>query len=185
MKSHSLAEFNTPQVHWFISACFLWCSSLDRKLICPSFFSVVITQGWLSHSYPVFRLLFQRCKLCIWDSCTACVFLLHMPSRWCCLFNIHLQMDLESKALMPSHGGDRLSYQQDPRPHFGVARSSRSTSFPLWDREGHSEIKREADEDDMNSISNCPHCHLGLPLDTLRWHAVNTRTLFKGNFDLE
>lgn len=80
---------------------------------------------------------------------------------------------------MPPHGGDRFSYQQDPRPHFGVAHSSRSTSFPLWGSEGHREMKREADEDDMNPISNCPHCHLGLRLDTLRWHAVNTKTLFK------
>ncbi|KAK2823503.1 hypothetical protein Q7C36_020103 [Tachysurus vachellii] len=80
-------------------------------------------------------------------------------------------MDLENSALMPSHGGAHLSYQQDPRPHFGVAHSSRSTSFPLWGKEGHREIKREADEDDINSISNCPYCHLGLPLDTLRWHA--------------
>lgn len=80
---------------------------------------------------------------------------------------------------MPPHGGDHFSYQQDPRPHFGVARSSRSTSFPLWDSEGHREMKRETDEDDMNPISNCPHCHLGLPLNTLRWHEVNTKTLFK------
>lgn len=37
---------------------FLWCSSLDRKLICPSAFSVAIIQGWVSHSSPDFRLLF-------------------------------------------------------------------------------------------------------------------------------
>ncbi|KAF5904835.1 neurosecretory protein VGF-like [Clarias magur] len=87
------------------------------------------------------------------------------------------QMELESKALMPPYGGDRLSYQQDPRPHFGVARSSRSTAFPLWDSEEHREMKREADEADTNSISNCPRCHLGLCLDTLRWHVVNKKTL--------
>lgn len=36
-----------------------WCTSLNRKLICPSVFCVAIIQGWVSHSYPEFRLLFQ------------------------------------------------------------------------------------------------------------------------------
>ncbi|XP_046717944.1 uncharacterized protein LOC124393926 [Silurus meridionalis] len=90
------------------------------------------------------------------------------------------QTDLKNKVLMPPYGGDPLSYQQDPRPHFGVAHSSRSTSFPLWGSEGHRALKQEPGEDERNSISNCPYCHLGLPLDTLRWHSEKC-LLFEGS----
>ncbi|XP_077098916.1 uncharacterized protein LOC143750016 isoform X2 [Siphateles boraxobius] len=81
------------------------------------------------------------------------------------------QVDSEDQTLPPS--GERLNYQRDPRPHFGVAHSSRSVSFPLWDTDRPSEMKRGEDEEEpMDSVSCCPHCHLGLPLDTLRWHEI-------------
>ncbi|XP_015237608.1 PREDICTED: uncharacterized protein LOC107089376 isoform X3 [Cyprinodon variegatus] len=63
--------------------------------------------------------------------------------------------------------GQKINYQTDPRPHFGVACSSHSTCQPLWGSEGPSWGQRtqEADQTDI-----CPHCHLGLTPDTLRWH---------------
>ncbi|XP_039533540.1 uncharacterized protein LOC120482881 [Pimephales promelas] len=83
-----------------------------------------------------------------------------------------LQVDSEDLTLPPS--GERFNYQRDPRPHFGVAHSSRSVSFPLWDTDRPRELKRgeEEEEEAMDSVSCCPHCHLGLPRDTLRWHEV-------------
>ncbi|XP_015457623.3 uncharacterized protein LOC103031551 [Astyanax mexicanus] len=80
------------------------------------------------------------------------------------------QLQLENEALATLNGGEHLNYLQDPRPHFGVARSSRSIPFPLWDSERPREMKRDADEEDADFVTSCPHCHLGLPLDTLRWH---------------
>lgn len=87
-----------------------------------------------------------------------------------------LQADSEDLTLPPS--GERFHYQRDPRPHFGVAHSSCSVSFPLWDSDRSREMKRgeeeeEEDEETMESVSCCPHCHLGLPRDTLRWHEVS------------
>ncbi|XP_067289012.1 uncharacterized protein [Pseudorasbora parva] len=100
---------------------------------------------------------------------------------WYCLksqedFNIpQLQVDSEELTLPPS--GERMNYQRDPRPHFGVAHSSRSVPFPLWDSDRPREMKRgeekeEEKEEAVDSVSCCPHCHLGLPRDTLRWHEV-------------
>ncbi|KAG9351640.1 hypothetical protein JZ751_022891 [Albula glossodonta] len=77
-----------------------------------------------------------------------------------------LQLNLESLSL-PSKG-KRFSYQQDPRPHFGIPRSSRSTPFALWGCDG--PLRRERRTEDTDQMSACPHCHLALPLDTLRWH---------------
>ncbi|XP_035290274.1 uncharacterized protein LOC118236211 [Anguilla anguilla] len=77
-----------------------------------------------------------------------------------------LQLDFESLRLPPK--GKRFSYQQDPRPHFGVAHSARSTPFPLWGCEG--PLRRERRLEDGDQMSACPHCYLALPLDTLQWH---------------
>lgn len=87
-----------------------------------------------------------------------------------------LQVESEDLTLPPS--GERLNYQRDPRPHFGVAHSSRSVSFPLWDSDRPREMKRgEEKEETVDSVSCCPHCHLGLPRDTLRWHEVSRHTV--------
>nr|XP_019941024.1 PREDICTED: uncharacterized protein LOC109628382 [Paralichthys olivaceus] len=64
--------------------------------------------------------------------------------------------------------GQKVSYQTDPRPHFGVAWSSHSTCRPLWGSEGPCWGQRH--QDAPNQMHTCPHCHLGLPPDTLRWH---------------
>ncbi len=87
-----------------------------------------------------------------------------------------LQVDSEDLTLPPSV--ERLHYQRDPRPHFGVAHSTRSVSSPLWDSYKPREMKRgeeekEEEEETMESVSSCPHCHLGLLRDTLRWHEVS------------
>ncbi|XDV54149.1 hypothetical protein PO909_022504 [Leuciscus waleckii] len=84
------------------------------------------------------------------------------------------QLQVNSEGLTLPSSGERLNYQRDPRPHFGVAHSSRSVSFPLWDTDRPREMKRgeEEEEEAMDSVSCCPHCHLGLPRDTLRWHEV-------------
>ncbi|XP_058853983.1 XIAP-associated factor 1-like isoform X1 [Acipenser ruthenus] len=54
----------------------------------------------------------------------------------------------------------------DPRPHFGVPRSSRSPTFPLWGLESPDREDRETEDE----IMTCSNCHLALPSDTLRWH---------------
>lgn len=82
-----------------------------------------------------------------------------------------LQLDFESLGLSPK--GKRFSYQQDPRPHFGVAHSSRSTPFPLWGCEG--PLRRQRRVEDGDQMGACPHCHLVLSMDTLRWHEVRPR----------
>lgn len=87
------------------------------------------------------------------------------------------QVEREFSTLPSS--GERLKYQLDPRPHFGDPQSSRSISFPLWDSGRLREIKEEEDDDDedgVDSFSCCPHCHLGLPRDTLSWHEVTGHT---------
>ncbi|RXM94301.1 XIAP-associated factor 1 [Acipenser ruthenus] len=56
----------------------------------------------------------------------------------------------------------------DPRPHFGVPRSSRSPTFPLWGLESPDREDRETEDE----IMTCSNCHLALPSDTLRWHQV-------------
>ena len=66
--------------------------------------------------------------------------------------------------------GQKVNYQTDPRPHFGVAWSSHSTCRPLWGSEGPCWGQRHQDK--PNQMHTCPHCHLGLPPDTLRWHEV-------------
>lgn len=71
----------------------------------------------------------------------------------------------------PPPSGQKVSYQTDPRPHFGVAWSSHSTCRPLWGSEGPCWGQRHEDVPDQTH--SCPHCHLGLPLDTLRWHEVS------------
>lgn len=79
-------------------------------------------------------------------------------------------------------GGQKVSYQTDPRPHFGVAWSSHSTCRPLWGSEGPCWGHR--DEEGPEQTHSCPHCHLGLSPDTLRWHEVSARrrhrTIAKG-----
>ncbi|KAL6472976.1 hypothetical protein MHYP_G00191640 [Metynnis hypsauchen] len=104
---------------------------------------------------------------------------------WYCIKSLPMedlslpQLQLENEASTLPYGGERMSYQKDPRPHFGVARSSHSIPFPLWDSEGPKEMKREAYEEDTDSFTSCPHCHLGLRLDTLRWHEEKC-LLFEG-----
>ncbi|XP_028323049.1 uncharacterized protein LOC114476009 [Gouania willdenowi] len=71
----------------------------------------------------------------------------------------------------------KMSYQTDPRPHFGVAWSSHSTCRPLWGSEGPCWGPRNQEVTDQ--IDPCPHCHLGLPPDTLRWHEAKC-LLFEG-----
>ncbi|XP_068187940.1 uncharacterized protein [Antennarius striatus] len=68
----------------------------------------------------------------------------------------------------PPSSGEKMNYQTDPRPHFGVAWSSHSTCRPLWGSEGPCWGKRY--EEVLDQTHTCPHCHLGLPPDTLRWH---------------
>ncbi|XP_034406680.1 uncharacterized protein LOC117743053 [Cyclopterus lumpus] len=81
----------------------------------------------------------------------------------------------DSSPLSPTpSSGQKVSYQTDPRPHFGVAWSSHSTCHPLWGSEGPCWGQRNQDMPDQTHT--CPHCHLGLPPDTLRWHEVGTET---------
>ncbi|XP_066552047.1 XIAP-associated factor 1 [Amia ocellicauda] len=63
---------------------------------------------------------------------------------------------------------DEPRYQQDPRPHFGVPRSSRSTPYPLWGCKGPG--WEETEGADLDEIRTCSNCHLALPVATLRWH---------------
>ncbi|XP_034540221.1 uncharacterized protein LOC117813206 [Notolabrus celidotus] len=77
----------------------------------------------------------------------------------------------------PPSGGNKVNYQTDPRPHFGVAWSSHSTCRPLWGSEGPCWGQRNQELPDQTHT--CPHCHLGLPADTLRWHEAKC-LLFDG-----
>ncbi|XP_061746587.1 uncharacterized protein LOC133545212 [Nerophis ophidion] len=86
------------------------------------------------------------------------------------------QPDSDPLSPLPS-GGQKVSYQTDPRPHFGVAWSSHSTCRPLWGSEGPSWGQRSPD--DAGETHTCPHCHLGLPADTLSWHETKC-LLFDG-----
>ncbi|KAK9536614.1 hypothetical protein VZT92_006381 [Zoarces viviparus] len=84
----------------------------------------------------------------------------------------------DSGPLSPTpSSGQRVSYQTDPRPHFGVACSSHSTCRPLWGSEGPCWGQRNQDAPDQTHT--CPHCHLGLPPDTLHWHEAKC-LLFEG-----
>ncbi|KAI7793166.1 hypothetical protein IRJ41_006734 [Triplophysa rosa] len=96
---------------------------------------------------------------------------------WYCLKSFSIEElnipQVENEASILSSSGERVKYLRDPRPHFGVAHSSRSVSFPLWDGDRPREIKEGEDDEEekgVDSVSCCPHCHLGLPRDTLRWH---------------
>ncbi|XP_033489996.1 uncharacterized protein LOC117261684 isoform X1 [Epinephelus lanceolatus] len=86
------------------------------------------------------------------------------------------QEDSDPVSPAPS-SGQKVSYQTDPRPHFGVAWSSRSTCRPLWGSEGPCRGQRNHEAPDQTHT--CPHCHLGLPPDTLRWHEAKC-LLFEG-----
>ncbi|XP_029704319.1 uncharacterized protein isoform X1 [Takifugu rubripes] len=86
------------------------------------------------------------------------------------------QEDSDSVSLLPS-GGQRLNYQTDPRPHFGVAWSSHSTCRPLWGSEGPCWGQRNQEASDQTHT--CPHCHLGMDSDALRWHEAKC-LLFDG-----
>ncbi|KAM4546407.1 uncharacterized protein V3H82_020194 [Fundulus diaphanus] len=76
-----------------------------------------------------------------------------------------------------SSSGQKVNYQMDPRPHFGVACSSHSTCRPLWGSEGPCWGQRNQEMPEHTDI--CPHCHLALPPDTLRWHEAKC-LLFDG-----
>ncbi|MFT7818371.1 uncharacterized protein LOC109509752 isoform X1 [Arapaima gigas] len=103
-----------------------------------------------------------------------------LEACWYCLKSLPPDPDqpkehqLDSASPPGPHGDKGLDYQQDPRPHFGVPRSSRSTALPLWGNKGPAqgtggpwaELQEEP-------TAICPHCHLALPLDTLRWHEVH------------
>ncbi|KAK7926161.1 hypothetical protein WMY93_008471 [Mugilogobius chulae] len=78
------------------------------------------------------------------------------------------QEESDSSSAVPSGGNPRVLYQTDPRPHFGVAWSSHAPGHPLWDSEGPCWGQRN--QEMPNPTHTCPHCHLGLPADTLRWH---------------
>ncbi|KAG8008603.1 F-box only protein 39, partial [Nibea albiflora] len=80
--------------------------------------------------------------------------------------------DSDPLAPAPS-SGQKVTYQTDPRPHFGVAWSSHSTCRPLWGSEGPCWGRRTQAVSDQTRT--CPHCHLGLPPDTLRWHEFSGR----------
>lgn len=87
--------------------------------------------------------------------------------RWCCV-----QENPDPLSTSPP-SGQKVSYQTDPRPHFGVAWSSHSPCRPLWGSEGPCWALR--DEEVLDQTHSCPHCHLGLSPDTLRWHEVSAR----------
>ncbi|KAF6725726.1 hypothetical protein FQA47_013587 [Oryzias melastigma] len=74
--------------------------------------------------------------------------------------------------------GQKVSYQTDPRPHFGVACSSHSTCSSLWGSEGPCWGQRN--QEDLDQTDTCPHCHIGLAPDTLRWHEAKC-LLFDGS----
>ncbi|KAM6983723.1 uncharacterized protein LKV04_011624 [Tautogolabrus adspersus] len=86
------------------------------------------------------------------------------------------QEDTDPLSTSPS-SGQKVNYQTDPRPHFGVAWSSHSTCRPLWGSEGPCWGQRNQEMPDQTHT--CPHCHLGLPADTLRWHEAKC-LLFEG-----
>ncbi|XP_036974791.1 uncharacterized protein LOC119030929 isoform X1 [Acanthopagrus latus] len=86
------------------------------------------------------------------------------------------QEDSDPLSPLPS-SGQRVKYQTDPRPHFGVAWSSHSTCRPLWGSEGPCWGQRNQEAPDQTHT--CPHCNLGLPADTLRWHEAKC-LLFEG-----
>ncbi|XP_077361975.1 uncharacterized protein LOC144006809 [Festucalex cinctus] len=102
---------------------------------------------------------------------------------WYCLRSLHPeyhpgapQQDSDSLSLSPS-GGQKMNYQTDPRPHFGVAWSSHAPCSPLWGSEGpgwgYRGTPDGADDDEQQQQQPqqaCPHCHLALPADTLSWH---------------
>lgn len=146
--------------------------------------------GWYSPS----NLVFSRCKACCWEFNPSLVplslfisslFKTQIPSKlsFAILFyfmqislyfntTLHLpilQEDSDPSSPVPS-SGQKLNYQTDPRPHFGVAWSSHSPCRPLWGSEGPCWGQRN--QEVPNQTHTCPHCHLGLPPDTLRWHEV-------------
>ncbi|XP_014866344.1 PREDICTED: uncharacterized protein LOC106932261 isoform X1 [Poecilia mexicana] len=84
--------------------------------------------------------------------------------------------DSDPESHLPS-SGQKVNYQTDPRPHFGVACSSHSTCRPLWGSEGPCWEPRN--QELTEQTDTCPHCHLGLPPDTLRWHEAKC-LLFDG-----
>ncbi|XP_077402366.1 uncharacterized protein LOC144036011 isoform X2 [Vanacampus margaritifer] len=100
---------------------------------------------------------------------------------WYCLRSLDPEyhpgapQDSDSLSLPPS-GGQKMNYQTDPRPHFGVAWSSHAPCSPLWGSEGPALGYRGtpdgADDEQQQQQTQraCPHCHLALPADTLSWH---------------
>ncbi|XP_074528999.1 uncharacterized protein LOC141792104 isoform X2 [Halichoeres trimaculatus] len=87
------------------------------------------------------------------------------------------QTEVPDPSSTPPSSGQKVNYQTDPRPHFGVAWSSHSTCRPLWGSEGPCWGQRNQETPDQTHT--CPHCHLGLPADTLRWHEAKC-LLFDG-----
>lgn len=106
----------------------------------------------------------------------------YVSTRWRSVVNVLSRLQMESEASTLTSSGERVKYLRDPRPHFGIAHSSRSVSFPLWDSDRPREMKEGEDDEEeeeekgVDSVSCCPHCHLGLPRDTLRWHEVTRHT---------
>lgn len=80
----------------------------------------------------------------------------------------------DSDPVSPS-SGQKVNYQTDPRPHFGVACSSHSTCSSLWGSEGPCLGQRNQEE--LDQTDTCPHCHIALAPDTLRWHEVGRKFL--------
>ncbi|XP_078786588.1 uncharacterized protein LOC144983607 [Oryzias latipes] len=108
----------------------------------------------------------------------------HHPSEpcWYCLRSLDSEYlpeatkQQDSDPASPS-SGQKVNYQTDPRPHFGVACSSHSTCSSLWGSEGPCLGQRNQEE--LDQTDTCPHCHIALAPDTLRWHEAKC-LLFDG-----
>ncbi|XP_039613095.1 XIAP-associated factor 1 [Polypterus senegalus] len=68
----------------------------------------------------------------------------------------------------------------DPRPHFGVHRSTKSPPFLPWSHEG----LGMQENDNSDEIRACVNCHLALPTETLKWHEAKCLR-YQGQDNLE
>ncbi|KAL2094389.1 hypothetical protein ACEWY4_009108 [Coilia grayii] len=59
---------------------------------------------------------------------------------------------LGGEASSPPPGGKSPNYQTDPRPHFGIPNSSRSTPFPLWGSRGPRELRKGDEEEEEEEV---------------------------------
>nr|XP_049598921.1 uncharacterized protein LOC125982408 isoform X2 [Syngnathus scovelli] len=135
----------------------------DAPPLCPPPIEVELTPGLLSsHPSSIDDVPSEPCWYCLRS----------LDPR----YHPGASQDSDSLSLLPS-GGQKMNYQTDPRPHFGVACSSHAPCRPLWGSEGPSCGLRGTpdgtDDDEQQQMQRaCPHCHLALPADTLTWHEV-------------